>query len=245
MSLELQNSLLPSHSHTEVSIQEILKVYFQNVINQIGFYEEKTRTEISHLKQSIETKDQLIQSSTEMNSKLKEEMQDFLKVSFANKWKVESEKLKLENGKLKEELKIIKKENTNLNQCIEKYLKEKEEKEKEEKENAASLNKPECIKKKLSVSPVSSVSTVSTVSTVSSVSSVSTPSPKNPDIHEFPELPENSLHSVSATQQNTSVSTSSIETQTEYICIQTQKAKYTLVDDSLMNGDKVIGKVIV
>ena len=185
MSLELQNSLLPSHSPTEVSIQEILKVYFQNVINQIGFYEEKTRTEISHLKQSIETKDQLIQSSTEMNSKLKEEMQDFLKVSFANKWKVESEKLKNENEKLKEELKMIKKENTNLNQCIEKYLKEKD---------------------------------------------------------------DDNSHSVSTTQQNTSdstSSTSSIETQTEYICIQTQKAKYTLVDDNLMNGDKVIGKVIV
>ena len=185
MSLELQNSLLSSHSPTEVSIQEILKVYFQNVINQIGFYEEKTRTEISHLKQSIETKDQLIQSSTEMNSKLKEEMQDFLKVSFANKWKVESEKLKNENEKLKEELKMIKKENTNLNQCIEKYLKEKD---------------------------------------------------------------DDNSHSVSTTQQNTSdstSSTSSIETQTEYICIQTQKAKYTLVDDNLLNGDKVIGKVIV
>ena len=79
-----------------MDIQDLLT----SALNKTNEYITNVQSKESDLKNSIETKNYLISTQSELIEKLRNEMKDFLKVSFASKWMNEAQHLKEKNEKL-------------------------------------------------------------------------------------------------------------------------------------------------
>jgi|TARA_B100001113_G_scaffold291094_1_gene247343 hypothetical protein len=79
-----------------MEIQQLLN----SALVKTNEYINLTESKEVDLKNAIETKNNLISTQSELIEKLRNEMNDFLKVSFASKWMNEAERLKKKNEEL-------------------------------------------------------------------------------------------------------------------------------------------------
>ena len=79
-----------------MEIQQLLN----SALVKTNEYINLTESKEVDLKNAIETKNNLISTQSELIEKLRNEMNDFLKVSYASKWMNEAERLKKKNEEL-------------------------------------------------------------------------------------------------------------------------------------------------
>ena len=79
-----------------MEIQQLLN----SALVKTNEYINLTESKEVDLKNAMETKNNLISTQSELIEKLRNEMNDFLKVSFASKWMNEAERLKKKNEEL-------------------------------------------------------------------------------------------------------------------------------------------------
>ena len=101
-----------------------IQVLLETAISKIKNYENNSFEKIEDYKENIKTKDKLIKSQEEIISKLKSEMDDFLKVSFANKWKKEAEEYKRRFIELHSKYESLNATNKTLNSTLDSMTKE-------------------------------------------------------------------------------------------------------------------------
>lgn len=73
-----------------MEIQQLLN----SALTKTNEYINLTKSKETYFKNEIETKNNLVSTQSELIDKLRNEMSDFLKVSFASKWMNEAERLK-------------------------------------------------------------------------------------------------------------------------------------------------------
>ena len=101
-----------------------IQVLLESAISKIKNYENNSSEKIEEYKENIRTKDKLIRSQDEIISKLRCEMDDFLKVSFANKWKKEAEDYKRRFIELHSKYESLNATNKTLNSTLDSMTKE-------------------------------------------------------------------------------------------------------------------------
>ncbi len=79
-----------------MEIQQLLN----SALTKTNEYINLTKSKETYFKNEIETKNNLVSTQSELIDKLRNEMSDFLKVSFASKWMNEAERLKKKNEEL-------------------------------------------------------------------------------------------------------------------------------------------------
>jgi hypothetical protein len=79
---------------------------------------------INHLQELNIQKDDQIRMICEIRDRLKNEMDDFLKVSFASRWKKKVEEVELQNEHLKSKMKALLKVNEELNHHMDQITKQ-------------------------------------------------------------------------------------------------------------------------
>ena len=72
-------------------MEEQISPLIQSILSTIQNHEKQTSEELENFKKVLKEKEITILELRELNSKLKSEMEDFLKVSFASRWKKKSE----------------------------------------------------------------------------------------------------------------------------------------------------------
>ena len=97
-----------------------VQLSLDNILTCVRNYEKHTGQKIGELERTLETKNDLINTQNDLNNRLKEEMKDFLKVSYANKWKKQVE----ETHKQLDDLEKKYRETLNVNQMLNKSLEE-------------------------------------------------------------------------------------------------------------------------
>lgn len=112
-----------------MEIQDLLT----SALNKTNEYINNSQSKENDLKNSIETKNDLISTQSELIEKLRNEMKDFLKVSFASKWMNEAHRLKEKNEKLDTT-------NKSLNQTLDNLLKHDNSKPKMENKDIQTEN---------------------------------------------------------------------------------------------------------
>ena len=74
-----------------------IKNLFNSILTTIKDYEERTNKQISNHESVLSDKNKQIEILNSINEKQKSEMDDFLKVSYAKRWKNSAEELEKKN----------------------------------------------------------------------------------------------------------------------------------------------------
>lgn len=101
-------------------MESTVQLSLANILTCVRNYEKHTEQKIEELEKTLETKNDLIDTQNDLNNRLKEEMKDFLKVSYANKWKKQVE----ETQKQLDDLENKYRETLNANRMLNKSLEE-------------------------------------------------------------------------------------------------------------------------
>ena len=97
-----------------------LEPLFKGILRTVKTHEESIYNKVSSLEEQINNKDKQIKILEELCDKLKLEMEDFLKVSFANRWKKKAEELEKQKEHIQNKLNDIIKINGKLNSHLDK-----------------------------------------------------------------------------------------------------------------------------
>tara|TARA_B100000902_G_scaffold345160_1_gene351003 strand:- start:6404 stop:6874 length:471 start_codon:yes stop_codon:yes gene_type:complete len=92
-----------------------IKNLFNSILTTIKDYEERTNKQISNHESVLSDKNKQIEILNSINEKQKSEMDDFLKVSYAKRWKNSAEELEKKNIHLQEKLESLTNTNEKLN----------------------------------------------------------------------------------------------------------------------------------
>lgn len=111
-------------------MQTQIQPLLQTVNEIIIAYESRTQKTIDEYNSILETKNKLLESRDELLARKTEEMEDFLKVSFASRWKKKSETLETEIKHLKRKYDNLLKCNGDMNYILDAKTEEKEPLEK-------------------------------------------------------------------------------------------------------------------
>lgn len=95
----------------------------ENFMNILREYENQTNRRLSEYEKSVEIKDNLIKTKDELNKRLTEEMNDFLKVSFASKCVNKVEELEIEIKKHESKNEELQRTNKQLNGILDNLTK--------------------------------------------------------------------------------------------------------------------------
>lgn len=101
-------------------MESTVQLSLDNILTCVRNYEKHTEQKIGELEKTLETKNDLIDTQNDLNNRLKEEMKDFLKVSYANKWKKQVE----ETQKQLDDMENKYRETLNANRMLNKSLEE-------------------------------------------------------------------------------------------------------------------------
>jgi Mg2+ and Co2+ transporter CorA len=101
-------------------MESTVQLSLDTILTCVRNYEKHTEQKIGELEKTLETKNDLIDTQNDLNNRLKEEMKDFLKVSYANKWKKQVE----ETQKQLDDLENKYRETLNANRMLNKSLEE-------------------------------------------------------------------------------------------------------------------------
>lgn len=101
-------------------MESTVQLSIANILTCVRNYEKHTQQKIGELEKTLETKNDLIDTQNDLNNRLKEEMKDFLKVSYANKWKKQVE----ETQRHLDDLENKYRETLNANRMLNKSLEE-------------------------------------------------------------------------------------------------------------------------
>ena len=99
-------------------MEQQISPYIQSILSTVQNYDKKICSESTNYETTLKEKDTTINALKELNSKLKSEMDDFLKVSFAARWKNKSEQLEKQNIYLEDKISRL----TTTNEKLNKYL---------------------------------------------------------------------------------------------------------------------------
>tara|TARA_Y100000389_G_scaffold16617_1_gene14640 strand:- start:704 stop:1204 length:501 start_codon:yes stop_codon:yes gene_type:complete len=101
-------------------LEEQLEPLFQGIISTIKNNESTITSKINEHEAIISEKNKQIQLLNEINEKHKSEMEEFLKVSFASRWKRKSDEIQGKYNRLEEKYKKLTETNSKLNHHIDK-----------------------------------------------------------------------------------------------------------------------------
>ena len=93
---------------------------FQSLQSIIKDYETQSTSEINRYKSVLQEKDDVIQNLTELKDRQKAEMDDFLKVSFASRWKKSCEEAEKKIIHLEQKIYELTRTNEQLNHKLDK-----------------------------------------------------------------------------------------------------------------------------
>ncbi len=88
---------------------------FSSILTNIKEYEDRTNKQIAKHDTIIEEKDQQIQVLNDLKQKQQNEMEDFLKVSYATRWKNAAEEFEKKNVHLQDKIESLTRTNEKLN----------------------------------------------------------------------------------------------------------------------------------
>tara|TARA_B100000530_G_C15896455_1_gene463588 strand:+ start:561 stop:1031 length:471 start_codon:yes stop_codon:yes gene_type:complete len=88
---------------------------FNSILTNIKEYEDRTNKQIAKHDTIIEEKDQQIQVLNDLKQKQQNEMEDFLKVSYATRWKNAAEEFEKKNVHLQDKIESLTRTNEKLN----------------------------------------------------------------------------------------------------------------------------------
>jgi small-conductance mechanosensitive channel len=106
-------------------MESTVKSSLDNILTCVLNYEKHTEQKIGELEKTLETKNDLIDTQNDLNSRLKEEMKDFLRVSYANKWKKQVEETQRQLDDLENKYRETLNANRMLNKSLEELSDEK------------------------------------------------------------------------------------------------------------------------
>jgi Mg2+ and Co2+ transporter CorA len=106
-------------------MESTVQLSVDNILTCVRNYEKHTEQKIGELEKTLETKNDLINTQNDLNNRLKEEMKDFLKVSYANKWKKQVEETQKQLDDLENKYRETLNTNRMLNKSIEELSDEK------------------------------------------------------------------------------------------------------------------------
>tara|TARA_Y100000389_G_scaffold75506_2_gene72171 strand:+ start:1889 stop:2368 length:480 start_codon:yes stop_codon:yes gene_type:complete len=109
----------------EQIMESTVQLSVDNILTCVRNYEKHTEQKIGELEKTLETKNDLINTQNDLNNRLKEEMKDFLKVSYANKWKKQVEETQKQLDDLENKYRETLNTNRMLNKSIEELSDEK------------------------------------------------------------------------------------------------------------------------
>ena len=107
-------------------MEEQISPLIQSILSTIQNHEKQTSEELENFKKVLKEKEITILELRELNSKLKSEMEDFLKVSFASRWKKKSEELEKKNIYLEDKIHKLTTTNQELNYKLDKMSEQKD-----------------------------------------------------------------------------------------------------------------------
>lgn len=88
---------------------------FSSILTNIKEYEDRTNKQIAKHDTIIQEKDQQIQVLNDLKQKQQNEMEDFLKVSYATRWKNAAEEFEKKNVHLQDKIESLTRTNEKLN----------------------------------------------------------------------------------------------------------------------------------
>lgn len=88
---------------------------FSSILTTIKDYEDRTNKQIAKHDTIIQEKDQQIQVLNDLKQKQQNEMEDFLKVSYATRWKNSAEEFEKKNVHLQDKIESLTRTNEKLN----------------------------------------------------------------------------------------------------------------------------------
>ena len=88
---------------------------FSSILTTIKDYEDRTNKQIAKHDTIIKEKDQQIQVLNDLKQKQQNEMEDFLKVSYATRWKNAAEEFEKKNVHLQDKIESLTRTNEKLN----------------------------------------------------------------------------------------------------------------------------------
>jgi capsular polysaccharide biosynthesis protein len=106
-------------------MESTVQLSLDNILTCVRNYEKHTDQKIVELERTLEAKNDLIDTQNDLNNRLKEEMKDFLKVSYANKWKKQVEETQKQLDDLENKYRETLNTNRMLNKSIEELSDEK------------------------------------------------------------------------------------------------------------------------
>ena len=92
-----------------------ISTLFNSILSSIKNYEDRTNKQISNHDNIIKEKDQQIQVLNDLKQKQQNEMEDFLKVSYATRWKNSAEEFEKKNIHLQNKIESLTRTNERLN----------------------------------------------------------------------------------------------------------------------------------
>ena len=92
-----------------------LSSLFSSILTTIKDYEDRTNKQIAKHDTIIQEKDQQIQVLNDLKQKQQNEMEDFLKVSYATRWKNAAEEFEKKNVHLQDKIESLTRTNEKLN----------------------------------------------------------------------------------------------------------------------------------
>lgn len=106
-------------------MESTVQLSLNSILTCVRNYEKHTEQKIGELEKTLETKNDLIDTQNDLNNRLKEEMKDFLKVSYANKWKKQVEETQRQLDDLENKYRETLNANRMLNKSLEELSDEK------------------------------------------------------------------------------------------------------------------------
>ena len=101
--------------YIKIEMESQISSLFSSILTTIKDYEDRTNKQIAKHDTIIKEKDQQIQVLNDLKQKQQNEMEDFLKVSYATRWKNAAEEFEKKNVHLQDKIESLTRTNEKLN----------------------------------------------------------------------------------------------------------------------------------
>jgi len=101
--------------YIKIEMESQISSLFSSILTTIKDYEDRTNKQIAKHDTIIQEKDQQIQVLNDLKQKQQNEMEDFLKVSYATRWKNAAEEFEKKNVHLQDKIESLTRTNEKLN----------------------------------------------------------------------------------------------------------------------------------
>ena len=101
--------------YIKIEMESQISSLFSSILTTIKDYEDRTNKQIAKHDTIIQEKDQQIQVLNDLKQKQQNEMEDFLKVSYATRWKNSAEEFEKKNVHLQDKIESLTRTNEKLN----------------------------------------------------------------------------------------------------------------------------------